>query len=145
MSSPIASVAGINALIFGVYGNVQRRLSDPESLGSHALAGAVAGVVQSFVSSPMELVKTRLQIQEVCDGGKQLYKYAGFNLSPVLSAAQFTQRVLLFCTSLFKGVLWIAPNKSGALKGSGASSAAWASRLRARYRRSAFISRATRP
>lgn len=74
MSSPIASVAGINALIFGVYGNVQRRLSDPESLASHAFAGAVAGVVQSFVSSPMELVKTRLQIQEVCASGKQLYK-----------------------------------------------------------------------
>lgn len=77
MSSPIASVAVINALIFGVYGNVQRRLNDPDSLTSHAFAGSVAGFVQSFVSSPMELVKTRLQIQEqVCSNGAgQLYKY----------------------------------------------------------------------
>ncbi|KAI9565283.1 hypothetical protein GHT06_009068 [Daphnia sinensis] len=75
MSSPMASVAVINAMIFGVYGNVQRRLSEPESLRSHALAGSVAGLVQSFVCSPMELVKTRIQIQEqVCTNGVQLYK-----------------------------------------------------------------------
>lgn len=75
MSSPLASVAVINAMIFGVYGNVQRRLDDPTSLKSHALAGSVAGLVQSFICSPMELVKTRLQIQEqVCSNGVQLYK-----------------------------------------------------------------------
>jgi len=76
MSSPLASVAVINAMIFGVYGNVQRRLNNPDSLRSHALAGSIAGLVQSFVCSPMELVKTRLQIQEqVCANGAQLYKY----------------------------------------------------------------------
>ena len=75
MSSPMASVAVINAMIFGVYGNVQRRLKEPESLRSHALAGSIAGLVQSFVCSPMELVKTRIQIQEqVCTNGVQLYK-----------------------------------------------------------------------
>ena len=71
----MASVAVINAMIFGVYGNVQRRLGDPESLTTHALAGSVAGLVQSFVCSPMELVKTLIQIQEqVCADGVQLYK-----------------------------------------------------------------------
>ena len=71
----MASVAFINAMIFGVYGNVQRRLSDPNSLYSHALAGATAGFVQSFICSPMELVKTRLQIQEqLITNGTHLYK-----------------------------------------------------------------------
>lgn len=75
MSSPMASVAVINAMIFGVYGNVQRRLGEPESLRTHALAGSVAGLVQAFVCSPMELVKTRIQIQEqVCTNGVRLYK-----------------------------------------------------------------------
>lgn len=75
MSSPMASVACINAMIFGVYGNVQRRLSDPNSLYSHAFAGAMAGFVQSFICSPMELVKTRIQIQEqLCPNGTRLYK-----------------------------------------------------------------------
>ena len=62
MASPMAGVAFINALIFGVYGNVQRRLDDPTSLGAHAVAGAVAGLSQAVVASPMELVKTRIQV-----------------------------------------------------------------------------------
>ena len=75
MSSPMAGVAVINALIFGVYGNVQRRLADPDSLQSHAFAGAVAGFSQSVISSPMELVKTRIQIQgQVCPTGPLPYK-----------------------------------------------------------------------
>lgn len=64
MTSPLAGVAFINALIFGVYGNVQRRLPDPHSLQTVALAGAIAGVAQSVICCPMELVKLRLQIQD---------------------------------------------------------------------------------
>lgn len=63
MSSPMAGVAAVNAIVFGVYGNFQRNLTNPEALSSHFLAGAAAGFVQSFVCSPMELVKTRLQVQ----------------------------------------------------------------------------------
>ncbi|PSN47134.1 hypothetical protein C0J52_17458 [Blattella germanica] len=62
MSSPMAGVALVNAIVFGVYGNFQRRLPNPETPGSHFMAGAAAGFVQSFVCSPMELVKTRLQV-----------------------------------------------------------------------------------
>ncbi|KAK6636182.1 hypothetical protein RUM43_009835 [Polyplax serrata] len=70
MSSPLAGVAVINAVVFGVYGNIQKNLSDPESLGSCFISGAVAGLVQSFICSPMELVKSRMQIQtgKVSDG-----------------------------------------------------------------------------
>lgn len=63
MSSPMAGVAAVNAIAFGVYGNVQRMTSDPHSLQSHFFAGAAAGLFQSFICSPMELIKTRLQLQ----------------------------------------------------------------------------------
>lgn len=46
-----------------MYGNVQRNTSDPNSLFSHFLAGSAAGAAQSVICSPMELIKTRLQIQ----------------------------------------------------------------------------------
>jgi solute carrier family 25 carnitine/acylcarnitine transporter 20/29 len=65
MTSPMAGVAVINAIVFGVYGNFQRRVAQPDCLSSHLMAGAVAGFVQSFVCSPMELVKTRLQVQAI--------------------------------------------------------------------------------
>uniref|UniRef100_A0A2M4BPQ6 Putative mitochondrial carnitine/acylcarnitine carrier protein n=1 Tax=Anopheles marajoara TaxID=58244 RepID=A0A2M4BPQ6_9DIPT len=64
MSSPMAGVAVVNAIVFGVYGNIQRRTDNPDSLRSHFLAGTAAGLAQSIVCSPMELIKTRLQLQD---------------------------------------------------------------------------------
>jgi solute carrier family 25 carnitine/acylcarnitine transporter 20/29 len=46
MSSPLAGVAAINAITFGVYGNVLRRLEDPASVSSVVTAGAAAGLIQ---------------------------------------------------------------------------------------------------
>ena len=46
VNSPLAGVAAINAICFGVYGNVNRRLSDPESLRSVTIAGMASGFVQ---------------------------------------------------------------------------------------------------
>lgn len=63
LSSPMMSVSFINAILFGVYGNVQRRSSEPDSLFTHFIAGSCSGLVQCFISSPMELVKSRLQVQ----------------------------------------------------------------------------------
>uniref|UniRef100_A0A1B6M8Q4 Mitochondrial basic amino acids transporter n=2 Tax=Graphocephala atropunctata TaxID=36148 RepID=A0A1B6M8Q4_9HEMI len=62
VSSPMAGVALVNAIVFGVYGNVQRSMANPETLQSIFLAGASSGLVQSVISSPVELVKTRVQI-----------------------------------------------------------------------------------
>lgn len=62
ISSPLAGVAAINAIIFGVYGNIQRQSADPDSLRSHFFAGAAAGLAQSWLCSPMELAKTRIQL-----------------------------------------------------------------------------------
>ena len=57
-------------MIFGVYGNVSKRLSDPESIKSIATAGICAGLAQTVITSPMELVKTRLQVQSQIPGAQ---------------------------------------------------------------------------
>jgi len=67
ISSPMAGVTVVNAIIFGVYGNVQRNMPAPDSLFSIFLAGSTAGIVQSVVCSPMELAKIRLQLQADLD------------------------------------------------------------------------------
>lgn len=46
ISSPLAGVAAINAIGFGVYGNVLRRLSDQDSISSVTMAGTAAGLMQ---------------------------------------------------------------------------------------------------
>lgn len=63
ITSPMAGVALVNAIIFGVYGNIQRRSADPNSIRSHFWAGTVAGLAQTVITSPMELAKTRMQLQ----------------------------------------------------------------------------------
>ncbi|XP_053596008.1 mitochondrial basic amino acids transporter [Microplitis demolitor] len=65
LSSPLAGVAAINAILFGVYAQCQKFIiKDPENLSSHFLAGAIAGLAQSPVTSPLELAKMRLQLQD---------------------------------------------------------------------------------
>lgn len=61
-------MAFVNAIVFGVYGNVQKNNSNPESLNAHFLAGSAAGMAQSVICSPMELIKTRLQLQDNIKG-----------------------------------------------------------------------------
>uniref|UniRef100_A0A6P7G0P8 Mitochondrial basic amino acids transporter n=1 Tax=Diabrotica virgifera virgifera TaxID=50390 RepID=A0A6P7G0P8_DIAVI len=62
VTSPAMGVATLNAVVFGVYANVQKYSTNPESLSSHAVAGAAAGFFTSVISSPMELVKSRMQV-----------------------------------------------------------------------------------
>ncbi|XP_017120648.1 mitochondrial basic amino acids transporter isoform X1 [Drosophila elegans] len=69
ITSPMGGIGLVNAIVFGVYGNVQRLSSDPNSLQSHFYAGSIAGVAQSFVCAPMELAKTRLQLSSHIDSG----------------------------------------------------------------------------
>lgn len=68
IASPIAGVAFVNAIVFGVYGNVQKNYSNPESIYAHFMAGSAAGMAQSVICSPMELIKTRLQLQDNIKG-----------------------------------------------------------------------------
>ncbi|EDV32311.2 uncharacterized protein Dana_GF15765 [Drosophila ananassae] len=69
ISSPMAGIGLVNAIVFGVYGNVQKYSNDPNSLMTHFYAGSIAGICQSFVCSPMELAKTRLQLSKQIDSG----------------------------------------------------------------------------
>ncbi|XP_790209.1 mitochondrial basic amino acids transporter [Strongylocentrotus purpuratus] len=72
MASPLVGLTFINALLFGVQGNMQRQFDKP-SLHSHFISGSVAGFVQSFISGPMELAKIKVQIQ----GKERKGKYHG--------------------------------------------------------------------
>ncbi|XP_064536961.1 mitochondrial basic amino acids transporter isoform X2 [Drosophila montana] len=67
ISSPMMGIGLVNAIVFGVYGNIQRLSDNPNSLMSHFWAGATAGIAQGFICSPMELAKTRLQLSNQID------------------------------------------------------------------------------
>ena len=63
VSSPLFGLAFINAVVFGVQGNVNRQFKDPDSLKSLFISGAIAGLAQTFICSPMELTKTIMQVR----------------------------------------------------------------------------------
>ncbi|KAK4516271.1 Glucosamine-6-phosphate isomerase (Glucosamine-6-phosphate deaminase) (GNPDA) (GlcN6P deaminase) [Mucor velutinosus] len=74
MASPAVGVAGVNALVFGSYTSLmqyQQEYDKDSSSSSEQLpplrhvlfAGMGAGVITSFVTCPMELVKVQLQSQ----------------------------------------------------------------------------------
>ena len=61
MAAPMLGMAIINAIVFGVQGNMMKYRE--HNLLNIALTGGIAGAAQSFVCSPMELIKLRLQVQ----------------------------------------------------------------------------------
>lgn len=73
MSFPLASIAVYNSVVFGVFSNTQRFLSQhqcrepgpgsPHSLSDLLLASVVAGVVSVGLGAPVDLIKIRLQMQ----------------------------------------------------------------------------------
>ncbi|XP_076181591.1 mitochondrial basic amino acids transporter isoform X2 [Ptiloglossa arizonensis] len=82
MSSPLAGVAVVNAITFGVHGQVQRQIPNPDSLSSHFIAGTLAGIAQTPICGPMELAKTRMQLSSTRFSGpldclKHMHKYEG--------------------------------------------------------------------
>lgn len=81
ISSPLSGVAAINAVVFGVYGNTRRLQNDPGTLTSCMIAGAASGLCQSFLNSPMELVKIRMQVsgdnRSAINVGKEIYNREG--------------------------------------------------------------------
>ncbi len=54
-------MAVINAIVFGVQGNMMKSRSG--TIWNHSLTGGVAGAFQSIICSPMELIKLRMQVQ----------------------------------------------------------------------------------
>lgn len=90
MSAPVAGIAFLNSLLFAANERFKRDIitykgnQQPLGLVDIALAGALAGAVQSVAASPVELVKTKLQMQFVhsAEAGAahdptQQKKYAG--------------------------------------------------------------------
>ncbi|XP_030744825.1 solute carrier family 25 member 48 isoform X1 [Echinops telfairi] len=73
MSFPLASIAVYNAVVFGVFSNTQRFLSQhrckeleaspTRTLSDLILASMVAGVVSVGLGGPVDLIKIRLQMQ----------------------------------------------------------------------------------
>ncbi|XP_038632852.1 mitochondrial basic amino acids transporter [Scyliorhinus canicula] len=62
IGSPMMGLTFINAIVFGVQGNTMRYLESDTPLNQF-LAGAAAGAIQCVICCPMELAKTRLQLQ----------------------------------------------------------------------------------
>lgn len=86
MMSPLLANSALNAVTFSTWQEAQRFLHFQE--GSKAplekvfLAGAIAGVVQCSIGTPMELVRSRLQVHHHIGGGyveciRQLYRSEG--------------------------------------------------------------------
>jgi solute carrier family 25 carnitine/acylcarnitine transporter 20/29 len=65
MSSPMFGVAIINGLVFSVQNLSKNLFHNPDTYTALAVTGAIAGSVQAFICSPIELVKTRLQMQGI--------------------------------------------------------------------------------
>jgi len=68
MSSPLLGTALWNAVIFGTYGNTVRWLAGDDINEQHRMSNVIvaslaSGFTQTFVITPLELTKTRLQIQ----------------------------------------------------------------------------------
>lgn len=89
MSSPMLGAMLENAILFVGYRQIQRairayshtQLEDPLSLNQLVVAGAIAGTVVSFVLTPVELIKCRLQVHQTVDKPRhliqQIYKRQG--------------------------------------------------------------------
>nr|XP_043608678.1 mitochondrial carnitine/acylcarnitine carrier-like protein [Erigeron canadensis] len=67
MGAPFATAAAFNALLFSVRGEMEKMLRSapgaPLTVKQQVIAGAGAGFAVSFLASPTELIKCRLQVQ----------------------------------------------------------------------------------
>ncbi|WCJ40745.1 Mitochondrial substrate carrier family protein [Euphorbia peplus] len=70
MAAPLASVSFQNAMVFQIYAILSRSFgsslspNEPPSYRGVAMAGVGTGALQSFMLTPVELVKIRLQLQD---------------------------------------------------------------------------------
>jgi len=73
MSSPLLTSGLVNAAFFGLYGNTVKvmqyasgnKTTDNPSLAIVTAAGMVAGSIQLLISCPVDLVKIKLQLQDM--------------------------------------------------------------------------------
>eukprot|EP00112_Aurelia_sp_Birch-Aquarium-sp1_P020210 Seg5158.1 transcript_id=Seg5158.1/GoldUCD/mRNA.D3Y31 product="hypothetical protein" protein_id=Seg5158.1/GoldUCD/D3Y31 len=77
ITPPLLGTAAWNALVFGVYGNTMKALTKSEDREKYSvlhttIAGVAVAFAQSVIICPLELIKSRLQIQT--DSKHRLYK-----------------------------------------------------------------------
>ncbi|KAJ2879533.1 hypothetical protein FB639_003064 [Coemansia asiatica] len=76
MGSPLLGIAAVNSLLFWAYSHGKRLQTGSSgiepTLGQIAIAGAGAGIVNSILASPVELLKVRLQVQ-YSDAGSAVF------------------------------------------------------------------------
>jgi solute carrier family 25 carnitine/acylcarnitine transporter 20/29 len=65
MSSPMFGVAIINGIVFSIQNLSKGFFDNPDTYLTLAITGAIAGSAQALICSPIELVKTRLQMQGI--------------------------------------------------------------------------------
>lgn len=61
LTAPLWGLTGINAIIFGVHGSAVKYMQP--GLKTEVLAGMMAGAAQVLIITPVELAKTKLQVQ----------------------------------------------------------------------------------
>lgn len=69
MAAPLLGMAALNAVVFGVHGNLMKMFqrqagADMPKLRYSFFSGAVAGGAQVIICSPSELIKLRMQFQK---------------------------------------------------------------------------------
>jgi hypothetical protein len=88
MASPMVALTLLNALSFGTYGSIkdyiQKEMNGGSPLASwqYFMAGASVGVLSTPVSTPFEMVKVRLQL----DNGSSRCKPVFFSSFPIVHA-----------------------------------------------------------
>ncbi|CDH52169.1 mitochondrial carrier [Lichtheimia corymbifera JMRC:FSU:9682] len=77
MASPLFGIGAVNALLFAANTNIKKLMqSHPDEvlpISKIALAGAAAGIVQSVLASPVELLKIKLQAQYGSGSGQKFH------------------------------------------------------------------------
>eukprot|EP01122_Echinamoeba_exundans_P016683 TRINITY_DN8530_c0_g1_i1.p1 TRINITY_DN8530_c0_g1~~TRINITY_DN8530_c0_g1_i1.p1 ORF type:complete len:299 (+),score=17.88 TRINITY_DN8530_c0_g1_i1:158-1054(+) len=101
IASPMLSLTILNAISFGTYGHIKAAMrthlndNKPLTHAHHVLAGAAVGALSTVVSTPFEMVKVRLQLDNV-----QEKRFKGS-----IHAARYLVREYGF-TSLYAG-FWV--------------------------------------
>ncbi|KAJ1666346.1 hypothetical protein IW140_001075 [Coemansia sp. RSA 1813] len=100
MSSPLVGIAAVNSLLFWAYSYGKAlqtgSVAITPSLDQIAAAGAAAGAINSFLASPVELLKVRLQVQYSTTAGDGSVLFKG----PVSLAQHLAQRFGM------RGIMW---------------------------------------
>ncbi|CAM1331427.1 SLC25A45 (predicted) [Pycnogonum litorale] len=104
MSSPLVSMGLYNAILFGVYGFITRRLRKEENqqptYATIYMSGCVGGAATCFVLGPVENIKVKLQVQ---DGvGQPLYRGPIDCITKLLRSGHLSQVFKGFFATLYR-------------------------------------------